>query len=147
MKFPKQVKQFIERHVELIDEHDYNKLVAEAANTLPDRYIEQVAAILEEVGIDIKPYQLQLFDMILCARIDSEKADMFNDKANSWSRLNWMLQAIGRIGLKYSDILEHLKQDQARLGLNIRELPLIYSWDGSPDYDLGWFQEQYYVEG
>lgn len=75
-------------------------------------------------------------------RIEFELSLPFNDASNSWSRFDWMWQALHTFDISSKDFLEHLIQNKITYDLKMEKLPFQYCWyaDGT-DYDLGWFNK------
>lgn len=91
------------------------------------------------------------FDMIFLGEIiylgNQAKNDPFESKANSWSRLDYVLEGMGYpFDLEHKDIINHLLNLNVQKSLNIKMRPLSaeYGWYGEGDYDLGWFNETYF---
>lgn len=75
-------------------------------------------------------------------RIEFELSLPFNDASNSWSRFDWMWQALHTFDISSKDFLEHLIQNKVTYDLKMEKLPFQYCWYGDgTDYDLGWFNK------
>ena len=70
----------------------------------------------------------------------------WDDGSHGWSRLRYILDETGYLGIDFDVIAGYLILNQKEMGLNISPLEIEYSWDGSKDYDLGWFSRRKYDE-
>lgn len=106
------------------------ELLKEACSTTLTKLNKDLLHTWEEVFID---------------RLTIERDNPYiTDLANGWSRLDWMLEAIGTFTLDRNLLTKHLLDNQSRLNLNMKPLEAEYSYFGSDTWDLGWFKKEYY---
>lgn len=150
------ISEFIEKNIDLIDNSNWKMLAVqgvidnlESVNWLElFNIMDKVLSVDEDKVIEAK---WVAFDTIFLGEIiklkNQAKNDPFESKANSWSRLDYVLEGMGYpFNLEHKDIVNHLLKPEIQKALNIKMRPLSaeYGWYGEGDYDLGWFNETYF---
>lgn len=150
------ISEFIEKNIELIDNNDWKMLAVQgvAYNLIPINWLElfnimkKVLSVSEDKIMEAK---WAAFDMMFLGEIihlgNQAKNDPFERRANSWSRLDYVLEGMGYpFDLEHKDIVNHLLKPEIQKSLKIKMRPLSaeYGWYGEGDYDLGWFSEEYF---
>ena len=150
------ISEFIEKNIELIDNNDWKMLAVQgvAYNLLPINWLELFNIMNKVLSVDedkIMEAKWAAFDMMFLGEIihlgNQAKNDPFERRANSWSRLDYILEGMGYpFDLEHKDIVDHLLKPEIQKSLNIKMRPLSadYGWYGEGDYDLGWFNETYF---
>lgn len=150
------ISEFIEKNIELIDNNDWKMLAVQgvAYNLVPVNWLELFNIMKKVLSVDedkIMEAKWAAFDTIFLGEIitlkDQAKDDPFERKANSWSRLDYVLEGMGYpFDLEHKDIVNHLLNPEIQKSLNLKMRPLSaeYGWYGEGDYDLGWFNETYF---
>ena len=144
----KRIVSFIDENLEDIDNENWTDLFHTAWEELDKVKVNELITILSDIDID--------YDVLVWASIEGQLLNRiayeldnsaFNDMAESWSRLNWILNAMETFYHKtWDQVKQHILDNAAKLNLNIKPLDVEYSWDGSQEYDLGWFKPEYYEE-
>lgn len=120
-------------------------LFIEADKTFPSNsLIQELAEVMKSIGVDTTDVRFELLDAHIKQYVLDVKNDPQADKANSWSRLNWLMSGIHFYGFDYYDVRDHIIQEKDKFGFNLKRLPLDCSWDGDVDFDLGWFNIKEY---
>ena len=137
---------FINRNSDKIDDSNWLDLFAEAWSLVGFGIMTDLLDVLYECE-DKNILQLACIMANIKWRINFERVQhVLDDPANSWSRLNWMLDAIPYYDQDYQTIKEAVWKNKDWLGVTLKPLAAKYSWNGSDDYDLGWFKPKYYRE-
>lgn len=139
------VKNFINKHEELIDDSSWLDLFYSAWKQFNDEIVNDILEILYEVE-SRDTLQLSAICAYIKWRKEYELNSPFGDKASSWSRLNWMLMAAPTFDQSNDDVKESVFENKDWIGVTLEPLDTKYSWDGSQDYDLGFFDKRYYKE-
>lgn len=137
------IVNFINAHDEQIDNGEWLDLFYSAWNRFDDTLVDQLLGVLYEVE-DKDTLQLAATSAYIKWRIEYELSSPFNDRASSWSRLNWMLYGMPYFDQSYEDIKAAVFKDKDWIGATLEPLDMEYSWDGGQDYDLGYFTAKYY---
>lgn len=141
------IRDFIVKHSDMIDDSEWYDLFFDAWGQFSSDMVDEILEVLYEVeNKDV--LQLAACCAYMKWRIDYEQTGPFHitDKAKSWSRLNWMLDAMPHFDQHRNDIINAITRNKDWLGITLKPLDLKYSWNGSPEYDLGWFNPKYYGE-
>lgn len=139
---------FIDENLEDIDNENWTDLFQTAWEELDKVKVNELITVLLDIDID---YEILIWASIegqFLNRIAFELDNSaFSDMAESWSRLNWMLNAMETFYHKtWSQVKQHILDNAEKLNLTIKPLDLRYSWDGSPEFDLGWFKPEYFED-
>ena len=139
-------REFIESAVNLIENEDYYALMKNAYDLGLYNFLE-VDELMEELDIDVEPAKLELMGELIVDSINLHIAHPeWDDGSRGWSRLRYVLDGIGMLGLDFDVIVGYLLLNEKALGLNITPLSVEYSWNGGKEYDLGWFKKDKYEE-
>ena len=141
------ISEFIEKNIELIDNNDWKMLAVQgvAYNLIPINWLELFNIMKKVLSVDedkIMEAKWAAFDMMFLGEIihlgNQAKNDPFERRANSWSRLDYVLEGMGYpFDLEHKDILDHLLKPEIQKSLNIKMRPLSaeYGWYCDLDYD------------
>lgn len=142
------LKDFIDDNIEDIDAGNWTDVFQDAWEMMNQDNVTMLLSMLADAGMDKEEITWGIIEGHLLYRVAFELNNTaFSDRAESWSRLNWMISAMPHYyGKTRSEIKEHIIKNAAKLNLNIKLLDVEYSWDGSQEYDLGWFKPEYYEE-
>lgn len=138
--------KFIEDHIDLIDDEKWTELFKAAFDKLEETKVPDIVSMLKVIGISEDTLYWGSIEGEILSKIQFElDHNYFNqDRANSWSRVRWMLYGIYTYNYSHDQIVQHLIDNKDRLNLKMTPLDSEYSYDGSDEYDLGWFKPQYY---
>lgn len=139
------VINFINEHEDQINDSEWLNLFHDAWNIFDDQMVDELLEVLYEVDTRDN-LQLAATCAYMKWRIEYELNSPFNDKASSWSRLNWMLSGMPHFDQSDESIKEAVFENKTWIGVTLEPLDIEYSWDGSQDYDLGYFTAKYYSE-
>ena len=141
------IKNFINRHDEQIDDSAWLDLFYSAWGQFSSDLVNDIIDILSEVE-DKDTLQLDAICAYFKWRKEYELNSPFNvgDKSSSWSRLNWLLDACPYFDQNYEDVKQAIFDNKDWIGVTLTPLEDEYSWNGSKEYDLGFFDERYYKE-
>lgn len=138
------VKEFVEQNIHLIESNNLEELFFEADYLYNDELIELVN-ILEDVGFDTEPARWKNFNRYFVNLIRSYRTTKhFSDEANSWSRLDYLLEEVPLMGFSIKEVKNYVLDHKDSLGVKCTPLPPEYGWFGSGDYDLGWLNKPEY---
>lgn len=142
------LKDFIDDNIEDIDDGKWAEVFQDAWEMMNQENVTKLLSMLFDIGIDKDEITWGIIDGYILYRVAFELDNTaFSDRAESWSRLNWMISAIpAYYGKTHEEIKQHIIKNATKLNLNIKPLDIEYSWDGSQEYDLGWFKPEYYEE-
>lgn len=141
------LKDFIDDNIEDIDNGNWTDVFQDAWEMMNHDNVTLLLGMLSDVGMDKEEITWGIIEGYVLYRVAFELNQPWGDLANSWSRLNWMISAMpSYYGKNRGEIRDHIIKNAAKLNLNIKPLDLEYSWDGGPEYDLGWFKPEYYEE-
>ena len=140
------IEDFINDELEDIDDGKWADVFQYAWETMNQRNITKLLSMLYDAGMDKEELTWGILDGYLLYRVAYELDNSaFGDMAESWSRLNWMISSMpAYYGKSHEEIKQHILDNAKELNLNIKPLDVEYSWDGSQEYDLGWFKPEYY---
>lgn len=152
-QYDQHVIDFFKNNFYLIDKDQYYDVFTEAYNIFGEddysnflRIIELIKEACAHNLTLITKDLLQVWEEVFMDRVEVEKNNHYNtDPSNGWSRLDWMFEAIGTFNLDKDLLVNHLLENQGRLGLNMKPLKAEYGYFGSKTWDLGWFDKQYYT--
>ena len=139
---------FINDHEEMINNEEWFDLFHSAWHTFSHENVRTLMEIIFEIA-DEKSVSTAAMVAYFKWRIEFElETNIWGDMANSWSRLRWKIDGypIYQYELNFQEIFNALSKNKEWVGVTLKPLDIEYSWDGSQDYDLGWFRPQYYSE-
>ena len=141
MTLTAEMKQLIRDRAYLLDEGNNKAFFEFVIVEFPtERELKVVVDFLDECGVDTVTPRCEILAEKLIENLEwYKKQPVMEDPSNGWSRLQWQLVAIGQFCLKYAQIVEYLDAHKAELGIKMIPLELPYGWEGSDDYNLGWF--------
>ena len=139
---------FIDDNIEDIDDGKWSAVFQDAWEMMSKENVTNLLSMLHDIGIDAEEITWGIIEGYVLYRVAYELDNSaFSDMAESWSRLNWMISAIPEYyGKHHEEIKQHILDNAKELNLNIKPLDDKYSWDGSKEYDLGWFKPEYFEE-
>lgn len=142
------VKQVIEENITLLEKGDFEDLVllfeccdAELTCKQQDEFVE----VLKQAGIKIDPARetafLRQFKNNVQYYINNPDPQ---DKSNSWSRFSYILDNMSWLGYSYDELVKLVKAHEGELGVHLTPLPMDYMWNSNEEYDIGWFNPQFW---
>ena len=144
----------IENYPQLIENNQWLDIVDIAANS--DFATADWEQLMHIVSVDLKipsdivldmkhvAFEEEFMNAVNDMQIQAAQ-DPFDKLANSWSRFDYVMGNVTALfDFDYNYWLNYLLANQKRLGLKMRPLSDEYGWEGSGDYDLGWFNEYYF---
>lgn len=141
--FPK-TKEFIKAYKHKIDANDFEYVFSRAAKELVTHEINELATMLELIGIETEDIRWNVFEQEVKNYVDyylNQTPSYMKNRSEDWSRLAYMLEEISDLGFGGPDVKAYVIKNGKRLGLNLLALEPQYGWYGSGDYDLGWFNK------
>ena len=137
---------FIDDNIEDIDAGNWAGVFQDAWEMMSQENITKLLSMLYDAGMDKEEITWGILEGYVLYRVAYELDNSaFGDMAESWSRLNWMISSMpAYYGKSHDEIKQHILDNAKELNLNIKPLDDKYSWDGSKEYDLGWFKPEYY---
>ena len=137
---------FIDDNIEDIDDGKWSAVFQDAWEMMNQENITKLLSMLYDIGMDEEEITWGIIEGYILYRVAYELDNSaFGDMAESWSRLNWMISSMpAYYGKTHEEIKQHILDNAKELNLNIKLLDDKYSWDGSQEYDLGWFKPEYY---
>ena len=139
---------FIDDNIEDIDAGNWAGVFQDAWEMMAQENITKLLSMLFDAGMDKEEITWGIIEGYILYRVAYELDNTaFSDMAESWSRLNWMIYSMpAYYGKSHEEIKQHILDNAKELNLNIKPLDDKYSWDGSKEYDLGWFKPEYFEE-
>lgn len=143
MKLGTFVIEFINNHEDLINREDWAELFTLAWEEF-GKY--ELTCLMEALYTIANKDDIQLASIhgAFVERVAFENTSALNDLANSWSRLDWMLDAIPLFDQDYDVVRGYIFTHAKEMGLTLKPLDQKYWWSDQPDFDLGWFKEKYF---
>ena len=136
--------EFINNHDDLINHEDWVELFGLAWEEFGKYELSALMEALYTIA-DKDTIQLASIHAAFMQRVDYElDNDLWTDAARSWSRLDWMLDAIPLFDQEYDVVRGYIFTHSNEMGLTLRPLDQKYWWSDQPDFDLGWFKEKYF---
>ena len=140
------VKQFIEEHIQFIENEQWDQVWA-AAFTELNKHLSlkrslplQLFDVLEQIVDDPLPLKWGYIEQQLKDRIYHESINPQNKyTSNVWSTFDWMYEALDTFDIDFKEFEDHLLKNQNRLNLNIKYYNLEPA--GFPDvkgYEFGY---------
>lgn len=140
----KNVIDYIRNHKEFLSPKapDYMQVgvVNIAGEKLKKQEFTEFVQLLYEAGY--KTFELRQKALLMAAKeycILCLSKPRYEDTAKSWSRLQYVLSGIPDYNLSYYECLDAFKIYGKDYGFNLKPIPDDCAWEGSGDYDLGWF--------
>ena len=142
----KNIINFLNDHEDEINNNEWFDLFEAVWHNMSSKNAHIIVDMLSEIE---DPQTIELASILGCFkwRVEYElESNIWGDMANSWSRLNWMIDAMPMYNRTWHEIRDAVFAEKEWLGVTLKPLDLDYSWNGSPEYDLGWFRPEYYSE-
>lgn len=140
------LENFIEYHIEDIDDKRYSTVLYRAQEELSDSTMSDLIQILHKIDPSFDEYVFRYITNCIKSQIDFFQK--YSNKNNtSWSRLISILDSIGDFTyiLPYDQLVQYIKDNEP----SIKLIPLDKKYSSDPDsnnqeYDLGWFDKEAY---
>ena len=146
MVFPK-TNEFIRKYRNKINDNDFEYVFSRAAEELVTHEINELATMLESIGIETEDIRWKVFEQQVKGYVDyylNQTPTYMKNKSEDWSRVDYMIDEISDLGFGAPDAKAYVIKNGKRLGLNLLDLETKYGWYGSGDYYLGWFNKSEY---
>lgn len=104
--------------------------------------------VLENSGLCVEEEQsarLQALFHFISEYYEMEKNNPMqdiDDPSHGYSRLQWLVSAVGDLDLKYRVIEDYFLNHHKEYGWKANSLSAPYAWEGNDDYDLGRFDKE-----
>ena len=148
IKIDPRIILYIKRNKELINNKEFAKILYQAG--IDEMHpMSDLIKVLAVVDPDIDEHRfegcmLYFKDTVTWYREQYTMAPVGEDSGTA--RLNWLLETCTDYMIKDGDyakykqyIIEHSKE---LVGVTAKPIPKELSWDGSDDYNMGWFNER-----
>lgn len=135
------VKRFIETYIEAIEDNSLEFVFRQAAAELSTHELDQLATILEHIGVPTEDVRWSVFDYLVVDYIQRNIAapSWQKDRSNSWARVDYMLEEISNLGFGWPAAKAHVISNGKKYGTVVRKLAPEYGWQGDGDYAFDWF--------
>lgn len=143
------VKLFLEKHVDLLEDNNLELFFTLAAEAVLETHLmNQLSDVLHEIGIETDSVRWKVFDNLVNQYIDGRlNAPSFaKDRANSWARVDYMLDEISDMGFGWHDAKAHVVANGKKYNTTVTALEPEYGWQGDGDYAFIWFDKKAFDE-
>lgn len=143
MILTKFAKNYIKQHFDDFDNDNVTEFFVRGSESLSREDFNQVVKFIRESElVDITTPLLVVIAESLVKNIELYlNQPKYIDPCCGWSRLQYQLFEIDTFDLKYQQIVNFLLKNKDEFGIQMNPLDAPYAYEGSDDYDLGWFKK------